>query len=184
MKTIKNLTLLMGLCAVILLAAGCDKTDDTGNTSGTNPIEEPKPVEESIVGKWKLIEGSVSVNHSQPDITDYSKENIIFDFQENNRLVVTGHMPDILGLFDDYQEGEHFYEYLKFEVGACPGPNLSIDSPEFGSGERRSYFCTALSYEETMSIIGDKVIGGVIDDTGLVTGGDYYRGSITFIKLN
>ena len=173
MKTIKNLTLLMGLCAVILLAAGCDKTDDTGNTSGTNPIEEPKPVEESIVGKWKLIEGSVSVNHSQPDITDYSKENIIFDFQENNRLVVTGRMPSVLDVFDDFQEGEHFYEYLNLEVcpTCLPGANLFIDKPRLGQEDGR-YYCLVDLDNKTMEIGGGKVIGGVIDDAGLATGGD------------
>ena len=140
---------------------------------------------DGITGQWKLIEGSVRLNNSQPDVTDYSKENIIFDFQENNKLVVTGHMPDILGLFDDFQEGEHFYEYSKPNVcpTCMPGPNLFIDKPELGSSEG-VYFCTALSDEETMSIVGDKVIGGVIDDAGFVTGGDYYGWGITFIKLN
>ena len=48
MKTIKTFALLASVCAVVLLVAGCDKTDDAGNTSGTtDPIEEPKPVEES-----------------------------------------------------------------------------------------------------------------------------------------
>ena len=45
MKTIKNLTLLMGLCAVVLFAVGCDKKDDK---------------EKTIVGKWKLI-GTVDI---------------------------------------------------------------------------------------------------------------------------
>ena len=40
MKTIKNLTLLMGLFAVVLLAVGCDKAGDK---------------EKSIIGKWKLV---------------------------------------------------------------------------------------------------------------------------------
>ena len=165
MKTIKNLTLLMGLCAVVLLAVGCDKE-----------TEEPKNWNRAaITGQWKLIESSVSVNHSQPDITDYSKENIIFNFQENNKLVVTGHIPDILGLFDDYQEGEHFYEYRKLNVcpTCLPGPNLFIDKPELGNWER-AYFCTALSDEETMGILAEK--------WEIESG--YYRWDITFKKLD
>ena len=165
MKTIKNLTLLVGLCAAVLLVAvGCEK----------EPEEYKNLNRDTIIGQWKLIEGSVSVNHSQADITDYSKENIIFDFQGNNKLVVTGHIPDILGLFDDYQEGEHFYEYLKFEYPVCPGPNLIIDRPGLGSSEG-VYFCTALSYEETR---------GIGNDGWEIKGDDYYRWSITFMKLN
>ena len=68
MKTIKNLTLLMGLCAVILLTAGCDKTDDTGNTSGTtDPIEDQKPVTmETFVGKWEIIAEGESEDDIHP----------------------------------------------------------------------------------------------------------------------
>ena len=108
---------------------------------------------DNIIGQWKLLEASVSVNHSQPDITDYSEENIIFDFQKNNKLVVTGNIVDSLSLFNDFREGEHYYEYRKSDV--CPpnepGPNLFINA-ELGSWEG-SYFCTALLYEETMAII-------------------------------
>ena len=35
MKTIKNLTLLMGLCAAVLLAVGCDKMDNDDAPSGS-----------------------------------------------------------------------------------------------------------------------------------------------------
>ena len=170
MKTIKNLTLLMGLCAVILLAAGCDKTDDTGNTSGTNPIEEPKPAEKSIIGKWKLV-GIVDTQTGK--LTDSSKENIIFDFQENSKLIVIGRMPSVLDVFDDFQEGEHFYEYLNLEVcpTCLPGANLFIDKPQLGQEDGR-YYCLVDLDNKTMEIGGGKVIGGVIDDAGLATGGD------------
>ena len=138
---------------------------------------------ENIIGKWKLIEVSVSVNYSQSDTTDYSQENIIFDFQENNKLVVTGNIPDVLVVFDDFQEGEHFYEFFPFECGACPPPtNLNINNPALGS-EKGRYFC-GISLEETMSIVGHEVVGGVIDDNGLLTGGDNYAWSFTFKKIN
>ena len=170
MKTIKNLTLLMGLCAAVLLAVGCDKE-----------TEEYKSLHrDTIIGQWKLMESYVSINHSQSDITvtDYSKENIIFDFQENNKLVVTGHIPDVFVVFDDFQEGEYFYEYSKYPPPPTdPGPNLFIDKPEYGIGERW-YFCTTLLGKETMDIVIGNNIGGAI------VGSDYYRWGFTFFKLN
>ena len=57
MKTIKNTALLVSVCVAVLLTAGCDKTDDAGNTSiTTDPIEEPKPVtRETFVSRWEII---------------------------------------------------------------------------------------------------------------------------------
>ena len=51
MKTIKSLTLLMGLCVVVLFAAGC------GDKNELPPVEPPPPVEEPIDltdTKWEL----------------------------------------------------------------------------------------------------------------------------------
>ena len=149
------------------------------------PEEEYKnPYRDNIIGQWKLIEVSVCVNYSQPDTTDYSNENIIFDFQENNKLVVSGPIPDVLVIFDDFQEGDHFYEYRKFEPPPTdPAPNLSIDKPELGRADRY-YYCNALLGRDTMTIGIFKGIGWVYDETGVVTTGDYYGWSKTFIKLN
>jgi hypothetical protein len=125
----------------------------------------------------------VSVHYSQSgtsesETIDYSEENIIFDFQENNKLVVIGNIPDVLVVFDDFQEGEHFYEFHVFDDSCYweefPGPNLEIDKPEIGSWER-CYFCSALSDKETMKI-------GKIDWEK--KGNDYYMWGYTFIKLN
>jgi len=130
---------------------------------------------DNIIGQWKLLEVSVSVNHSQPDITDYSEENIIFDFQTNNKLVVTGNIVDSLSLFDDFQEGEYFYEYFTFDCHSDPGLNLLIDKPNLGGEKGNYYYCTSLLSEQTMGIGND---GWIIRDD------DYYRWFITLIKLN
>jgi len=53
MKTIKNLALLMGLCAAVLLAVGCDKSE-----SPTTPPNDLPPVTQKneLAGtKWKLV---------------------------------------------------------------------------------------------------------------------------------
>jgi len=136
------------------------------------------PHRDNIIGQWKLLEISISVNHSQPDTTDYSEENIIFDFQENNKLVVTGNIVDSLSLFDDFQEGGHFYEYRKHECGHnyLPGPNLRISNneQEHGSWGGRRYFCSAHLSEETIGISSDGY--KIIDD-------DNYSWGIKLIKL-
>ena len=177
-KKIKNG---IGLLAFLLISVGffsaCKEKEECKNPDSNY----------FIIGRWKLIEVSVSVNYSQPETTDYSNDNIIFDFQENNKLVISGPIPGVLVVFDDFQEDEHFYEYRIWydcpRGGDPPPTNLDIDHPERGKEERR-YQCTAHSDRDTMSISADRTIGGIIDETGLVTGGDYYRWSKIFIKLN
>jgi len=148
--------------------------------------EYPNPFRDNIIGRWKMIEVGVSINYSPRDTTDYSKENIIFDFQENNKLVITGPIPDVLVVFDHFQEGVHFYEYSKLNVcpRCSPGMNLIIDEPELGR-DRGAYFCSALLDTETMSIgITGQLIGGEFDDAGYLTGFDVYNWGINFLKMN
>ena len=137
-----------------------------------------KKFSDNIVGRWKLV--SCTVNYIQPETFDYSKENIIFDFQENNKLVVTGPIPNVLALFDDFQEGEHFYIFSSLNVPCGsdpPGENLVIDNKDTGM------YCSPSLDEETMRIVGHKVIGGVIDEDGLITGDDTYGWEKKFIKV-
>ena len=110
------------------------------------------PYSDDIVGKWKLVEIRINGN-----IIDYSNDNIIYDFQANNKLVIIG-LADSLQLFDDFKEGEHFYKYQRWETGDNykPGPNLNIDGQAELAGR---YFCTALINKQTMSISGDINIG-------------------------
>ena len=104
--------------------------------------EEPEnPFRENIIGQWKLNQISIRKNQSQLDmiLIDCSKENIIFDFQENNKLVIHGSIPNDLGLFDDLQEGGHSYKYYQPCLSCCPGPNLSIDEPSMN--KENQYYC-------------------------------------------
>jgi len=153
-----------------LFLTNCKKNnDDTGD----------------IIGKWKLIEVSIYKNYQQYEITDYSKKNIVYDFQENNKLIVTGNIPNLF-IFDDFQEGEHFYEYFIpiFHPNGLTGKNLTIDKPNLGDSKGH-YYCSVSVNEKTikMGIGSDKVIGGVIDETGLITGGDFFKWDKTFVKL-
>ena len=114
------------------------------------------PHSDNIIGKWKLIEVVTYRMYYQPyehqsNTVDCSNDNIIYDFQVDNRLVITGLVPDSLQLFDAFKEGVHFYEYRKPEAPPSdPGPNLTIDKPEFGKRDR--YFCWAPLSKDTMTI--------------------------------
>ena len=171
--------------AIFLISAGyfsCSKE---------NKEDFQNPYSDNIIGRWKLMEVSVWVNSSRLDSTDYSKENIIFDFQENNKLVVTGPIPNVIAVFDDFQEGEHDYVFgspneRNYEYGACPPPllpNLSIDDTALGS-EERGYFCEIPLDEKTMEIAKSKIIGGETNQNGWIIGGNYYYWKKIFIKLN
>ena len=158
--------------AIFLIAAGwfsCSK----GNTT-----ECGYSLSDNIIGRWKLIEVSVR-KHTNPlspaTITDYSTETIIFDFQKDNKLIVTGNIPDVIAVFDDFQAGEHFYEYSTAREHNCgyalPGGNLGIDETALWN---KQYFCRIPLDEKTMSIyVIDRFIEGVID-YGLETGGGYF----------
>jgi hypothetical protein len=131
--------------------------------------EEPKnPFRENIIGQWKLNKISFMVDGQEYIITDYSEENIVFDFQEKNKLVVYGSISNDLGLFDDFQEGERFYSYVRYDVDplSCVGPNFSIyyNELEYGKDDI-NYYCYSQSdgeslYINTMQI--NREINGVV----------------------
>jgi hypothetical protein len=139
-------------------------------------LEKVGEITSFIIGQWKLVEVSINKNSQYPsEIIDYSEKNISYDFQKDNKLIVTGSFSDdlLLLLFENFQEGEHFHEYS--EIFACPlclpGPNLRIDNPK--TGKRSDYFCRFLD-SETMTIVD--VDTRVID-------GNYFLWGKKFVKL-
>jgi|GEM_PF-1741870 len=120
--------------------------------------------------KWKLIEVSTVKDYQQSEIFDYSEKNIIYEFQRNNKLVITGNIDDLF-VFDNFQKGEHFYEYKEPNIGptASPGPNLTIGNPVIS----RYYCLVDLDKENTMIISG---FGRVIEKIN-------YGATKSFIKL-
>ncbi|MDR0680526.1 MAG: META domain-containing protein [Dysgonamonadaceae bacterium] len=134
------------------------------------------PYRETVVGKWKLIQ-IVTVYNSDtqnPEIIDYSNDNIIYDFLTDNRLEVSGGLPD------DLAEGEYFYHYQKPNVGilSLPAPNLTIDGDN-------QLFCIAPADNDTMTVKGEKITGRVVGETGLIVEqGTVVAWTKTFAKLN
>jgi len=124
-----------------------------GITISCKPKYE-NPNSDDIIGKWKLVEIRINGN-----IIDYSNDNIIYDFQANNKLIVSGVVIDTLSLFECFKEGEHFYEYRKpldppsgrNKPIPIPAPNLSIDKLDIEE-KGGYYYCNAPLGKQTMSI--------------------------------
>jgi len=127
------------------------------------------PFSDDIVGKWKLVEVEISrtTNYQpyehQSAIIDCLNANIIYDFQPNNKFVITNFVVDTFfiadttvifsSLFDSFNEGEHFYEYHKFpDPPGDPGPNLCIDKPNIGEYDKKCFFCDVRIGKQTMTI--------------------------------
>ena len=105
-----------------------------GVFSSCNKEEKDKETTEytaDIVGKWKLI--AVYYWDWEPLTLDYSQNGIIYDFNENNELIVFGEIENI----DDYrghEKGKHSYKVLPIPVPAdcLPSPQIEIDSETHG----------------------------------------------------
>ncbi|MDR2147252.1 MAG: hypothetical protein LBE91_12415 [Tannerella sp.] len=147
--------------------------------SDCSSSSEESRYSDHIIGRWKLV--SFTVNYSQPETFDYSKENIIFDFQENDTLVVTGPWLPQSGVFDDIWSGEYLYWFSSPNVPSGSDPpqypvsnlDIHVDDMVFG------YYCRASLDEKTMSIISvTTTVGSEEDDLTTV-----YNWEKKFIKI-
>ena len=141
---------------------------------------------DDIVGKWKLIEiwDYTNYNLENTEIIDFSGNDIIFDFQRNNKLVVMGNVPDDLFFFDDVQKGEHYYIYNEPIYGplSVMGPNLIIGMESWlGKGR---YYGDIDGINKTLEMGGNRVKWTEYDENGFGIKGVRYRWSKKFIKLN
>ena len=111
------------------------------------------PYSNDIIGRWKLIK----LSSYQSGTIDYSEEDIIYYFQPNNKLLITGPVPVELPEFEDFQEGEHSYTYSQPNDcdGFKPYPNMVIDGisdePD-GTVQFGRYRCIAYFEKKTMWI--------------------------------
>ena len=145
------------LATLILTGAGCN--DD---------VPDPQVPPDSgdavrLIGRWKLIKLTVN-GYSRPyEEIDYSEKDIIYEFQKNGILVITGETDDIF-VFNDFKEGEHTYAYRETTPNPLAGMarNLAIDksSLEFESDWRYIAYLP----DETMVISRNTIMSGEIDD--------------------
>ena len=81
---------------VILTALSCSNEDESSNNQ--------------IIGEWKLLEAQI-FNFGGQSSTDYSKENIIYNFQSNDILKISG------GENINYPTGEFKYFFGEDYLG-------------------------------------------------------------------
>jgi len=93
------------LLLISLAILSCSKDDDS--------------LENQILGEWILIEAQLIDFSPNPPIIDYSNENIIYNFQLNEKLVVTG--GDNVG----YPNGEYEYFFGEDYLGGAQSPGES-----------------------------------------------------------
>jgi hypothetical protein len=108
------------LSIIIAALTGCEKT--------TNEL---------LMGRWKLVEVIITKDYQVMDTIDYSKDNIIYDFQKNNRLVISGNIPVNYYVFNDFQKGKHTYRYYYYDD--CPNCKPMF----FEIDGNRNYKCSA-----------------------------------------
>ena len=92
---------IMALILIGFLFSSCSNTDD---------------ISDQIVGNWKLIEAKFYEFAGESSI-DYSDENIIYNFQTNGTLIVSG------GENAGYINGEYEYFFGEDYLGGLPEGN-------------------------------------------------------------
>ena len=107
------------------------------NSSDTGkPANIENPYMDDITGAWKLLHCTTVT-----DTIDSSKDNVIYDFRVDGKLVVTG------STSGDFTDGEYTYEYKKLNIcRTCPPiSNLRI-------GNDDNLFCEAYAHNNTMTM--------------------------------
>jgi hypothetical protein len=133
----KKLIHTLNLAAIMLLMAGVVSSCEKNNEDNENPYRE------NIIGKWKLIEiiTIIGYGNQNTDTVDYSNSNIIYGFQNDSILIITGYVPD------DLSEGMHTYRY-----GQPPHTPLDAYDGNFSIDNMHGGWCDAKKKEQKMTI--------------------------------
>ncbi len=91
------------LCLVCLW--GCEKNSEADDGQRCR-VEAKQGSDDDIVGAWKLVQGQTVFY--EPKTTDYSCDNVIYEFQENGTLAISSNTSNLTGL----EAGNYTYELL------------------------------------------------------------------------
>ncbi len=94
------------LISIIITLCSCERNEIEINNN-------------SIIGEWKLVQIDQYVMNpsgAKLSTTDYSSKNVIYNFQKNNLLKVSG------GENFGYSNGEYPYEFKKDYLSGFPSP--------------------------------------------------------------
>ena len=143
MKTKLSIIALLGL----FLLVGCSKEEESNNDDKDPFIDEKienlacPPVavsgkKDDIIGKWKMVVSYKYDNYVVEEITDYSCEEIIYEFREDSLLVSSNMNWQMNGLYS--------YKFTKYDDSddgiADMSPTFEVNSDDMqGSGA-----CTVL----------------------------------------
>ena len=107
MKSSNNIAFLMALLLIFSgIFSSCTKEENEDTSS--------------ISGQWKLLE--VYYWDWEPISIDYSQNDIIYDFKENNVLAVSGKM-DNINDYRGHKKGNYSYKLLPIPPSGPTGPD-------------------------------------------------------------
>ena len=141
-----------------------------------------------IIGRWKLVEVWVyNSNRDESIKVDYSGKNIIYNFQDDNKLVITDPIDDLF-IFDDFKEGDRLYKYrLLAGCSVClPSENLAVaNSTSDFQWYVAGYYCTIPPDKKTMGIVRDVIIveENIGENSWGIKQGDNIRWGMSLIKI-
>lgn len=146
---------------------------------------QPENLEKTI---WQLIEVSIIKEGHLFEHIEPSEENIVYDFQEGDKLIISGNTAylsvfDSVGLpiSDFFRNGEHVYNYRKLEeCPTCypgPDPNLIIDNRD---DPWAWHYCLVSLDNRRMEITGGALINIGVSVDNLV----FYQWIKTFMLLS
>jgi hypothetical protein len=99
----KKLLLKITCMTVSLILAGnlasCEKKENNEDST-------------SIIGKWKLVEVTIPFTQTGPISYDYSQYNIVYEFDTNDVLTVSGEI-DHIDRYAGHEPGEYLYSYTQ-----------------------------------------------------------------------
>lgn len=116
------------LIALSTLAA-CKK-EDRLDESPKCPVSAVNGANDNVIGKWKLIKAKVVFKNQETE--DYSCDDIIYDFQDDGVLLISGSSDKAIG----YQEGQYMYEFTTERLfeGLEEGYTISINNRKIATG--------------------------------------------------
>jgi hypothetical protein len=188
----------ISLAVLALMVIGCDGKNSSvnpdnavvaggDNSNGVHDDDEGSGLQSGVSGialaetRWKLnyVVYIWDTSYQVWDTVRYDDKNVVYDFRKDDRLIVSG-KPDDSFVFDDFNGGEHFYEYSKSaDCPLCTAVGfLTIDTP---TGQNGRYI--ARLDDDTLVIIGDRTVGGEIATNGMISGGTYCRWAMTFYSV-
>lgn len=134
------------LISIIITLCSCERNEIEINNN-------------SIIGEWKLVQIDQYVMNpsgAKLSTTDYSSKNVIYNFQKNNLLKVSG------GENFGYSNGEYPYEFKKDYLSGFPSPEetkinlVIINDSKWVFNYSGSQITLSIAYVDGPSLILEK----------------------------